>query len=169
MKTKDILPIAVSVFALMSAPLCFADDHEKGHDHKEHADHKDHDHAKKKAGPNGGRILTEVEPHLEFLVTKDRKVKITPLNKEGKVIPLAEQKIDIIAGDRSKPIRMKFKKEGGSLISDKAFPEGNDFPVVVSIKLTPDSKKVRSKFNLNLRDCPTCDYLEYACTCDHDH
>jgi len=51
--------------------------------------------------------------------------------------------------------------------SRSSFPESNDFPVVVTIKTKPDAKKVRSKFNLNLRDCPTCDYLEYACTFDH--
>jgi hypothetical protein len=62
---------------------------------------------------------------------------------------------------------MTFKKDGNSLVSDKAFPAGNDFPVVVSIKASPEGKKVRSKFNLNLADCPSCDYLEYACTCDH--
>jgi hypothetical protein len=25
------------------------------------------------------------------------------------------------------------------------------------------------KFNVNMEDCPTCDFLEYACICDHDH
>ena len=34
----------------------------------------EHDHEKKIAGPNGGRIITSVEPHVEFLVTKDSKV-----------------------------------------------------------------------------------------------
>ena len=177
MKLKNILPIAASAFAITATPFALADEKEKDHDHKEHADHKDHDHddheghdhGEKMAGPNGGRILTEVEPHLEFFVTKDRKVKISAVDDHGKAIPLAKQSVDVIAGDRKNPIRMKFKKDGNSLVSDKAFPEGNDFPVIVSIKVSEDAKKVREKFNLNLRDCPTCDYLEYACTCDHGH
>jgi len=174
MKPKYILPIAASAIAIIVTPFAFADEDEKGdhkgHDHKEHADHDDHeghDHGKKIAGPNGGRILTEAEPHLEFFVTKDRKVKITAVDDHGKAIPLAKQSVDIIAGDRKNPIKMTFKKDGNSLVSDKAFPAGNDFPVVVSIKASPEGKKVRSKFNLNLADCPSCDYLEYACTCDH--
>lgn len=178
MKLKNILPIAVSTIALLAIPFASADEKKKGddhkdHDHKEHADHDDHeghDHGKI-AGPNGGRILTEVEPHLEFFVTKDRKVKITVVDDHGKALALGKQSVDVIAGDRKNPIRLKFTKSGDSLISDKAFPKGNDFPVIVSIKQTADGKKIRSKFNLNLRDCPSCDYLEYACTCDHgdDH
>ena len=174
MKPKYILPIAASAITLIAAPFAFADEHDhKDHDHdkkehKDHDDHEGHDHGKL-AGPNGGRILTEAEPHLEFFIMKDRKVKITVVDDHGKALPLGKQEVSVIAGDRKNPIKMKFAKEGDSLISDKAFPEGNDFPVVVSIKTKPDAKKVRSKFNLNLRDCPTCDYLEYACTCDHDH
>ncbi|MDQ8190232.1 hypothetical protein [Roseibacillus persicicus] len=173
MKPKSILPIAVSAITLFATPFAFAEEHDhKGHDHKEHTEHKDHDDHEghdhgKLAGPNGGRILTDTEPHLEFFVTKDRKVKITVVDDHGKALPLGKQSVDVIAGDRKNPIVMKFTKEGDSLVSDKAFPEGNDFPVVVSIKTTPDAKKVRSKFNLNLADCPSCDYLEYACTCAH--
>ena len=173
MKTRNILPIAASAIALIATPFAYADNHG---DHKEKKEekakdpHEGHDHGKL-AGPNGGRILTEAEPHLEFFVMKDRKVKLTVVDDHGTALSLGEQVVSVIAGDRKNPIKMKFTKQGDSLISDKAFPEGNDFPVVVTIKTKPDAKKVRSKFNLNLRDCPSCDYLEYACTCDHgdDH
>ncbi len=120
-----------------------------------------------KAGPNGGKVLQEVEPHLEFFVTKDRKVQITALDKDGKATPVGEQSVKITGGDRSKPTRMTLSKEGDVLVSDVAFPEGNDFPVVVQIRATPEAKPVIAKFNLNMNDCPTCKYAEYACTCDH--
>lgn len=141
----------------------------EGHDHAEHADkgHDKHDDAK--AGPNGGKVFHGVEPHLEFFVTKERKVQITALDKEGKGVPITEQSVKIIGGDRSNPTRMTLVKEGDVLVSDIAFPEGNDFPVVVQIKATPDAKTVFEKFNLNMKDCPTCEHAEYACTCDHDH
>jgi hypothetical protein len=42
----------------------------------------DHDHDKKEAGPNGGRLLTALDPHAEFFVTADRKVQITFLDEE---------------------------------------------------------------------------------------
>lgn len=175
MKTKPYKHITAltAAIALSFSGNAFAeekhDDH-KGHDHKEQAEHKDKehgDHAKKIAGPNGGRILTSVEPHLEFFFTEERKVKITAVDDAGKAIPLGEQSVTVTGGKRSNPTRLSFTKEGDSLISDKAFPEGDMLPVIVQIKATPDAKTVIEKFTLNLSDCPGCEYLEYACTCDH--
>lgn len=151
------------------------EDDEHDHSSDEHAheegdhDHDGHDHSDIEAGPNGGRVLHAVEPHLEFLVTEDRKVRIAALTEEGKVQPIGEQSVTVIGGDRSNPTMMKLTKQGEVLVSDIAFPEGNDFPVVIQIKNTPDAKAETEKFNLNLADCPTCDYKEYACTCDHEH
>ncbi len=147
------MPAACAAVAMAVAPSVCA---EQGHDH-----------AKKIAGPNGGRVINTVEPHLEFFVTKDRKVKITAANDDGKAIALGGQTVRVIGGSRSNPTRLSFTKEGDSLVSDKALPEGNDFPVVVQIKVTSDAKTVIDKFNLNLKDCPTCEHKEYACTCDH--
>lgn len=145
---------------------------EKGDDHKEasHDDHDhDHDHDQIEAGPNGGRVLHAVEPHLEFFVTEDRKVQIAALTDGGAAQPIGEQTVTIIGGDRSNPTRMKLVKQGDLLVSNEAFPEGNDFPVVIQIKTSADAKAETEKFNLNLADCPTCEYKEYACTCDHEH
>lgn len=149
------------------------DDHE-GHDHDDHeghdhADHEGHDHGGVVAGPNGGRVLMGVEPHAEFKVTPDRKVTITFVDDDLKPVAAVDQSVSVIAGDRSNPTRMAFAKSGDVLQSDSAFPAGNDFPVVVQIKVTPEADTVVEKFNLNLNDCPTCEYLEYACTCAHAH
>jgi len=133
-------------------------------------DHEGHDHDEAKAGPNGGKVLQGVEPHLEFFVTKDRKVQVTALGEDGKAIAIGNQTVRIIGGSRTSPTRMSLVKRGNILVSENAFPEGDDFPVVVQIKPSADTKTVVEKFNLNLKDCPTCDYKEYACTCDHgDH
>ncbi len=145
------------------------DDDHKEASHEEHGHDHDHDHAHMEAGPNGGRVLHAVEPHLEFLVTEDRKVQIASLTEEGQAQPIADQTVTVIGGDRSNPTVMKMAKQGDVLVSDTAFPEGNDFPVVVQIKTTPDAKAETEKFNLNLVDCPTCDYKEYACICEHEH
>jgi hypothetical protein len=154
------------------------DDHDHGDDHKhdesaetgddENHDH-DHDHAHDEivAGPNGGRVLTEVEPHAEFLVTDDRKVQITFVDDDLKPVPAAEQSVRVVAGDRSNPTKLEFTKSGDVLVSDKVLPEGNDFPVVVQITTSPDAKRVPVKFNLNMEQCPTCENKEYACTCEH--
>ena len=166
---KSFAALATVFTFALGAPALQAD--EKDHKHEEHEGHDhDHDHDHAEAGPNGGRVLHAVEPHLEFFVTEDRKVQITALGEDGKAIPIAEQSVRVTGGDRSNPTRMSFEKKGDVLVSDTTFPEGNDFPVVVQIKTAPDAKTAMEKFNLNLADCPTCDYKEYACTCDHgDH
>lgn len=188
------LILAAIAFALIPIG-CNDDGHDHDHDHDhgeehEHGDHDhgddnhkdddhahaegeehdhDHDHAGIEDGPNGGRLLTTVEPHLEFFVTDDRKVQITSVDEEEKAQPIGEQVVKVIGGSRTNPIRLSFAKQGDVLMSDVAFPEGNDFPVVVQIKQTADGETVTEKFNLNLVQCPDCPNKEYACTCDHAH
>lgn len=161
MKLKSML--TVTTLALSLAFNVVAKDK---HDH-------DHDHDEKKAGPTGGRLITQVEPHAEFLVTKDKKVEIRFVNDDNKVVAPASQVVTVTLGDRSNPTKLAFTKDGDKLVSDKTVPEGNDYPTVVSIKTDPKAKTVNAKFNLNLKDCPTCDNAEYACACahgdDHDH
>jgi hypothetical protein len=128
-----------------------------------------HDHEHKIAGPNGGRVITSVEPHLEFFLTKERKVKITAVDDDGKAIALGGQTVTLTGGSRSNPTRLSFAKEGDSLVSDKAMPDANHQPVVLQIKVKPDARTVIEKFILNLDDCPGCEHQEYACTCEHAH
>jgi hypothetical protein len=146
-----------------------AKDEHAGHDKDgdEHAkdEHAGHNHAAKVAGPNGGKVFMSVEPHAEFFVTKDRKVQITFLDHENKVVPAAEQTVRAICGERSAPTRLTFTKKDGVLISDKPLPAGKNIPTVLQIKAKSGAKPVMERFNLNLNDCPGCDYLEYACTC----
>ena len=125
------------------------------------------DHKHVKAGPNNGRVLAGVEPHLEFLVTKDKKVEITALTEDLKAGKLSGQIVSVVAGDRSKPTKLEFKEEGGKLVSTGTLPEGNDYPVSVSIKANAKAKAVYEKFNLNLSKCPSCKNQEYACECEH--
>lgn len=158
-------------------------DHSHGHGDHDHGDHShghgdhdhDHDHGHHEpqiAGPNGGRVLTELEQRLEFFVTEDRKVRITAVTADEKdptALAIGDQVVKVIAGDRLDPTRLEFSKDGDSLISDGQLPEGLDIPIAVQIKQSPDAKTEVINFQANLRDCPTCDYQEYACTCDHGH
>ncbi|NWK57125.1 hypothetical protein HW115_16000 [Verrucomicrobiaceae bacterium N1E253] len=149
-----------------------------GENHKEHAgssahDHDDHGHShdKKVAGPNGGRVITVIEPHAEFLVTPERKVRITFLNEENKAVALGEQSVRMVCGDRNHPSNISFSKEadGMSLLSNETLPKGNQYDTHVTFKMTAEAKPARAKFSLNMNPCSTCDHLEYACTCAHAH
>lgn len=123
--------------------------------------------AEKIKAPNGGRIIDSVEPHAEFLITKDKKVEVRFLDDAGKVVAPAAQTVTVTMGDRSAPTKLAFTKDGDKLVSDKVIPEGKELPVVLQFKTTPDAKTVTEKFNLNLASCPTCEHAEYACTCEH--
>jgi hypothetical protein len=153
----------LAVLSLVLAPALQAEDKHKepAHDHAAHA--------KKTAGPNGGRVITSTEPHFEFFVMPDGKVKITFLGEDGKATALKEQTVSAIGGDRAKPTKLSFVKEGDSLLSDQPLPEGKMIPIMLMVKITPDTKTVTEKFTVNLADCPECVHKEYACTCDHAH
>ncbi len=129
--------------------------------------HADDDHGAKVAGPNGGRVITSVEPHAEFLVLDDRRVQLTFLDDALKPIPIAEQTAEVISGDRSNPTELSFTQSDGTLVSDAPLPEGNAVPAVLRITPLPDGETVTERITVNLAQCPTCDYAEYACICDH--
>ena len=152
MKTTRILTVAIAILTSLAA----------------HAG-KNHSHEKKEPGPNGGRILTSIEPHAEFLVTADRKVQITFVDDALKPIAPAAQVVTVTTGERSAPVKMSFAKTQTAFLSEQTVPEGNNFPVVVQITTTPDAKAFVEKFTLNLSNCPDCKYAEYACTCSHTH
>ena len=123
--------------------------------------------AKKVAGPNGGRLLTLVEPTAEFFVTPERKVQITFVDDQLQTIPVADQTVVVTAGNRSAPTTLNFVRHGDVLLSDRALPPGMNFPAIVQLKTTPAAKPAIARFNVNFSTCSGCSYTEYACICDH--
>lgn len=117
--------------------------------------------------PNGGRIIRLVQPHLEFWLTPERFVQITFIDHNGAVVPVADQAVSLIGGDRSAPTMLSFEKNDGVLRSTAALPEIKNMPIVLQIKVTPEAKMVRAKFYLNLGNCGSCSFKEYACICGH--
>ena len=130
-----------------------------------------HTHTHLKAGPTGGRLITSVEPHVEFFVNKDKKVELRFVDDDNKVIAPGAQVISVVLGDRAAPTKLAFTQQGDKLVSDKVIPAGNDYPTVVQIRAKEGAKATNEKFHLNLESCPTCKYQEYACICAHgdDH
>jgi hypothetical protein len=126
-----------------------------------------HDHARKVAGPNGGRVLTAVEPHAEFLVLPDRRLQITFLDDQGRPRPAESQEVVVVAGERAAPTRLLFSRSGGAFVSDGPLPAGNRVPTVVQIRPAAGAKVVNERFNVDTSNCPGCKLAEYACTCTH--
>ena len=135
----------------------------------------DHDHAhdtKAIAGPNKGRVLKQLEPHAELLVTAERKVRLTFIDDAGKPVAVpAGLTATLITGDRSAPVTLTFAAEGegmaGSLLTTAALPEGKNLPVILRVKPTAEAEIVTVRIPLNLATCGECQQPEYACTCTH--
>ncbi len=143
------------------------DDHNHGSEHHDEDAHHD-DGEKSEGGPNGGRLITSVEPAVEFIVQEDRTVEIQLLDDNRNPVTPTNQVITLIGGERTSPTTLAFAKKGNRLVSDQPIPEGGSVPVVLQIMASANAEVVREKFNVNLSECPTCDYQEYACVCGHD-
>lgn len=155
--------IALSIIGLAFAPFALADSHDHGkHEKSEHGHESD-----KKQGPNQGKLIKDVEPHLEFLVTKDRKVKLTFVDDDNKVVSTKGAVLSMICGKRSKPTKISFTKTKTGFISDQKLPKGKNIPTILRVKPSAKGKTKTVRFNINLNDCPTCEFTEYNCTCDH--
>lgn len=151
MKTKLKLTTTI-LLALFASPLAFAaEDHD--HDHAKE-EHHEHDESVTK-GPNGGHVIdSKAGFSFEVTVDKARKARIVFLDKSNKPVPLGQQGITGIAGERSAPTKLTFAKgtdaDANVLVSDKALPAGAHVPMILSIKTTPDAKAVTERFELHL-------------------
>jgi len=172
---------AVAVFFTLGCTKSEPEAHASHDDHEHHGDHNHHDGSehhdegshqddgeKSEGGPNGGRLITSVEPAVEFIVKDDRTVEIQLLDENRNEVTPTDQVITLIGGERTSPTTLAFAKKGNRLVSDKPIPEGTSVPVVLQIVASANAPVVREKFNVNLSECPTCDYQEYACVCGHD-
>ncbi|MCW1886754.1 hypothetical protein OKA04_18590 [Luteolibacter flavescens] len=156
------------LLALLGSPLAFADEkhdhgketkeehagHDHDHDHGDHDDH-DHDHGDEKKGPNGGHLVESKSGIiLEVVVDKERKARVTFLDKDKKAAKLEAQTITGTAGERSAPVKLAFAKgkddDANVLISDKALPEGAHVAMILVIKTAADAKAVTERFELHL-------------------
>jgi hypothetical protein len=127
-----------------------------------------HGDAAKITGPNKGRVLTALEPHAEFFVTADRKVRITFVDDAGKpVVVPAGLTATLITGDRAAPTTLVFAADGDTLLSTAVLPEGGNLPGILRVKPSAAAAPVTIRFQINLANCGECSRPEYACTCVH--
>jgi hypothetical protein len=161
--------IHLKVVLLGTLALCASSIANAGDGHSHSASDHGHEHATqpKVVGPNAGRIVASVDPHLEFFVTTDRFVQITFIDHDGKFVPATDQQVFLIGGDRSAPVKIEFVKSEGMLRSTEALPEMKSMPIVLQIKATGTAKTIREKFYLSMNQCPSCSFKEYACVCGH--
>lgn len=126
-----------------------------------------HEHEKVVGGPKGGRLLETTPARAEFFVQKDRKVAITFYDKDLKPISPKDQVVNVIAEPKGGKARLELEKQGDSLVSKTALPEGDDYNVIVQVKENAEAKPKNFRIAYDEHICEGCDRAEYACTCGH--
>ena len=71
----------------------------------------------------GLRALTQAEPHVEFLITAERKLQVTFLDEVDNLDSLPEQPISIVLIDQPERPAIAFEMEGRVLTSSDPLPE----------------------------------------------
>ena len=134
MKTNLILALLVSI---LLSPLAGA--------HGKHG----HGHGHDQRGPNNGVVIHDVNPHVELVVTKDRKLQFTFLDGSlKKAVPPKQQSISVVCGKRLAPTRMSFVRQGNSFVSDRPLPAGSPIRTVIRFKMTKNAKVNVVRLNL---------------------
>ena len=126
-----------------------ADQSKTSADTHSHEGGDDHHHAKV-PGPNGGRLIVDVEPHLEFLVLPDHHAQITFVNDEIQPIPPVDLDIKLVGGDRSAPIEIGFEQKENVLRSTTALPKEHNVALVLQIAGKTLTETVFERFHLNM-------------------
>lgn len=118
-------------------------------------------------GPNGGRLVAEVEPHLEFFVQPDRYARITFVNDDIEPIAPVDLELSLTGGDRSNPVEIAFTKKDDFFLSNTPLPEEENMAIVLQVSGGDNEEPLFKRFHLNMATCPDCQLHEYACICGH--
>jgi len=126
-----------------------------------------HDHDAPIAGPKGGRLLEDTQPHAEVLVEQDRSVTVTFYDEELRPVPTAAQQVVVIAEAGGKKTTLEFEKAGAVLVSKGSLPDEHALNLVVRFKQTPEDTARNFRFVYEDHICEVCKRAEYACICGH--
>lgn len=117
------------------------------------------------AGPQGGRLLRVDPLQAEFFVNPDRQAEIR-FYSHSQLTPPTTQSVALTAELQGKRISLPLEKTAAGFISTEPLPEtAEPYRIVIQIRLTPDTKPVNFRIDLNLAVCAECEKPEYACTC----
>ena len=135
------------------------------HTHEGEVDH--HSHAI--PGPNGGKLIASVDPHLEFwMQPEDGHARITFVNDDIEPIDAVSLPMSLTMGDRNNPTTIEFEQRGSVFVSTQALSAEGNPPVILEIGSTDGGEIHYERFHLNLDTCSDCKLKEYACICGHE-
>ncbi|MEM7383931.1 MAG: hypothetical protein AAF514_03215 [Verrucomicrobiota bacterium] len=117
-------------------------------------------------GPSGGRIMmldSPTAPNAEFTV-KENQARIALLDAAMKPIKLEAQTLQIIAGKRADPTRLKATVEDNHFVAGP-LPEGEDYMIIFRLKESGEAKALTFRLHYETVTCGECDRVEWLCTC----
>ncbi len=116
-------------------------------------------------GPGDGRLAyldSTTTPSAEFNV-KDGKVHITLLDKDLKPIALAEQTLNITAGEKGSAKKLEVTKSGNDFVA--TLPAGADYWCIFQLKEKKDAKSITFRVHYRSEVCADCKKAEWRCIC----
>lgn len=118
------------------------------------------------AGPKGGRLLDSAPQKAEFFVNKDGKAEVTFYDAALKPAALGSQVVAVTAEPKSGRKTVELEKTANGFVSKEALPKATEpYRVVVQVREKEGAAPKNFRIDLNLAQCGTCEYKEYACTC----
>jgi hypothetical protein len=118
-------------------------------------------------GPKGGKLLENPSPRAEFFIDKERKVVITFYDDNLKAIAVGEQIAAMIIQPPQVRQTIEFEKKDGALASKAPLPEGDDYAVVLQLKVKPGEPSQNFRIVIDTHPCSECKRPAYACVCGH--
>jgi hypothetical protein len=116
-------------------------------------------------GPDGGRMVDfSANRTVQGEVTlTNGTFHVALLDKNMKRIPLEEQTLTVIGGDRNNPERPNVQKRGDYF----AFPalKGDSYLLVFQFKENPSAKPVTARLEYDSAICSGCKKGEWLCDC----
>lgn len=121
-----------------------------------------------KAGPKGGRLLTNAPQPAEFFVTPEGRAEVIFYDHALNPASLGTQIVTLFAEPPGGRKSIALEKTDHGFISQAPLPDsGATYRVVVQLRESPGAPPKNFRIDLNLETCGECQRAEYACTCDH--
>jgi hypothetical protein len=115
-------------------------------------------------GPNGGRILefSKDETMHGEVTLKDGAFFIGLLDKDMKPVPLSQQSLSAVTGDRSRPQKLEVTKGATGFIVPVV--KAGDW-LILQYKDSPGAKSITARMEYNTNVCDECKAQEWLCAC----
>ena len=115
-------------------------------------------------GPNKGRILefSKNETMHGEVTVKGDQFHIALLDKDMKAVPMAEQTLTAITGDRDKPVKLVVEKDTKGFVVPVV--KAGEW-LILQYKDTPKAKAVTARLEYNTANCEGCNKAEWLCEC----